>query len=93
MYLFYFVVFDQHSSGFCNFVRSSRNVQSSCQTSEIELFAKIINGGIPLTILAKRVILDLSQGYECASEQSLRVALDKFFQDFRGESAGRYYIN
>ena len=38
-----------------------------CQTSKIESFAKIVNGFMPLTIFAKRSILDVWQGSEYAS--------------------------
>ena len=38
-----------------------------CQTYKMELFAKIVNGFQLLTIFAKNAILDVLQGFECAS--------------------------
>ena len=38
----------------------------SCQTSRIECFAKIVNGFLVFTTFAKRSILDIWQGSECA---------------------------
>ena len=39
-----------------------------CQTSEIIFFVKIVNGFQPLTIFAKRSILNVSSGFEYASD-------------------------
>ena len=40
----------------------------SCQTSKMELFAKIVKNEKPFTIFAKTSILDVWQGSEYASE-------------------------
>ena len=40
------------------------NTIEVCLTSKMELFAKIVNGFQPLTIFARRSILDTSQGSE-----------------------------
>ena len=42
-----------------------------CLTSEMELFAKIVNGLKPLTVFTKSSILDLGQGSEHASAHSV----------------------
>ena len=47
-----------------------RGVFRTCQTSKMKCFAKIVNGWKPLTIFAKRSILDTYQGSEYASATS-----------------------
>ena len=41
-----------------------KSYSEPCQTSKLERFAKIVDGFKPLTIFAKRSILDVRQGYE-----------------------------
>ena len=43
----------------------------ACQISKTERFAKIVNGEKPISILAKRSILDVWQGSECTSDSVL----------------------
>ena len=51
-----------------NILEISQAYSEYCQISEMELFADIVNGIKPLTILAKSFILDVSQSSEHASE-------------------------
>ena len=44
------------------------NEKEPCQTSNMERFAKIVNGSKPVTIFAKRSSSDASQGSEYASK-------------------------
>ena len=48
-------------------ILSSKVYPEPCQTSKMELFAKIINSFQPLTIILKSFILDVWHGYEYAS--------------------------
>ena len=50
----------------------------SFQTSEIELFAKIVRNEKPFTIFVKTSILDVWQGSEYASELASKVKVVSF---------------
>ena len=58
---------------FKNWTLNSEAYSEPCQTSKVEIFAKIVNGFCQLTIFSKRSILDVWQGSEYASGMSLRV--------------------
>ena len=51
-----------------NILEISQAYSEHCQISEMELFADIVNGIKPFTILAKSFVLDVSQSSEHASE-------------------------
>ena len=55
------------------------NYSEPSETSEMELFAKIVDCVQPLTIFAKHLILFVSQGYEYASDIPLNMPLKAYF--------------
>ena len=53
-----------------------------CQTSNTELFAKIVKNEKPFTIFVKTSILDVTQGSKCASELASEVTHVSFLNQF-----------
>ena len=52
----------------CILIRDPKPYSEPYQTSKMESFAKIVNGFQPLTIFAKRSIIDAGWGFECIYE-------------------------
>ena len=67
---------------FVQVVTSFRGELRSCQTSKMELFAKIVQNEKPFTIFPKTSILDVWQSSEYASELASKVKDVLFLSQF-----------
>ena len=69
----------------------SRDIFRTCQISKMECFEKLVNSFKPLTIFAKRCILDVSQGSAYASGVHTFSEIETYLEPYQTITGLRKY--